>query len=64
MGYTKLFAHLSAECCGNILTIIYVPAHCGIPFARLYILPQRTTLKIEPATAIEKMQMHHRMKGF
>ena len=37
-------------------------SNCGIPLARLYLLPQRALLKIDVPGTVQQMKMHYRMQ--
>ena len=62
VGDAEFFVHLTQQGLFRRLTIVDMPAHTGIPLARLDILPLRTALQIDLATGIEHMEMDHRME--
>ncbi len=60
---SQLFPHLTLKRHANVFAQIHMTSTRRIPFARLYVLPFRSSLQIEFALAVEHMEMNHRMQN-
>ena len=62
IGDAELFAHPTQQGLFRRRTIVDMPAHTGVPLARLDLLPLRTALQVALATGIEHMEVVRRME--
>ena len=58
-----LFAGFAQEGFFDLLAVIHVTAHGGIPVARQQVLGHGTFLQVEISRTVQDMQMHHGMQG-
>lgn len=59
---TKFFTDFATQSVVNGLTIVNVSSHGRVPSPGLYILPLGAALRVQFATTVEQMQMHHGMQ--
>ena len=61
---SQFFAGFAQEGFFDLLAVIHVTAHGGIPVARQQVLGHGTFLQVEISRTVQDMQMHHGMQGF